>query len=65
MRDFLPASWHLYRPTYIDLSVFLGTLSFFAFLFLLFLRFVPFVPISELKELRDELTREDAIARAR
>ena len=57
-RDFLPSSWHSYVPTVIDGSIFVGTLSFFAFLFLLFLRFVPAIPMSELKEMRHELDRE-------
>jgi molybdopterin-containing oxidoreductase family membrane subunit len=51
-RDFLPSSWHTYAPTWVDLSILFGTISFFLLLFLLFLRFVPFVPISELKEMR-------------
>jgi Ni/Fe-hydrogenase subunit HybB-like protein len=55
MRDFLTSSWHMYKPTYIDLTLFLGTISFFSFLFLLFLRYVPFIPISEMKELKLEL----------
>jgi molybdopterin-containing oxidoreductase family membrane subunit len=57
-RDFLPSSWHPYRPTLIDLSLLLGSISFFLFLFLLFLRFVPFIPIAELKSLRHELAKE-------
>jgi molybdopterin-containing oxidoreductase family membrane subunit len=58
-RDFLPSSWHSYRPTYVDGILFGSTLFFFAFLFLAFLRFVPFVPVSEVKELKHELARED------
>jgi Ni/Fe-hydrogenase subunit HybB-like protein len=54
-RDFLPSSWHLYRPTWVDWSILGGSVAFFCLLFLLFLRFVPFVPISELKRLRYEL----------
>jgi Ni/Fe-hydrogenase subunit HybB-like protein len=60
MRDFLTSSWHLYKPTYIDLSLFLGTLSFFSFLFLLFLRYVPLIPVSEMKELKLDLEEHDA-----
>ena len=56
--DFLPSSWALYRPSSVDIAIFLGTISFFLFLFLLFLRFVPFIPISELKALRHDLKRE-------
>jgi molybdopterin-containing oxidoreductase family membrane subunit len=57
-RDFLPSSWGLYKPTVVDWTLLLGTISFFFFLFLLFLRFVPFIPISELKELKNELEEE-------
>jgi Ni/Fe-hydrogenase subunit HybB-like protein len=58
-RDFLPSSWRLYRPSLIDLSLFLGTLSFFSFLFLLFLRFVPFIPVSELLDMKREIATKD------
>ena len=61
--DFLPSSWGLYRPTYIDGAILAGTLFFFAFCFLLFLRFVPFVPIAEVKELRHELEVAEEAAR--
>ncbi|HKU61718.1 MAG TPA: NrfD/PsrC family molybdoenzyme membrane anchor subunit [Gemmatimonadales bacterium] len=50
-RDFLPSSWAVYRPTWVDLTILGGSISFFVFLFALFIRFVPFVPISELREL--------------
>jgi molybdopterin-containing oxidoreductase family membrane subunit len=55
-RDFLPSSWRMYHPSAVDLSIFLGTISFFLFLFLLFLRTVPFIPISELKETKRGLS---------
>jgi molybdopterin-containing oxidoreductase family membrane subunit len=56
-RDFLPSSWSMYTPSWIDWTILAGTCSFFLFLFLLFLRFVPFIPISELKEMRHGLDR--------
>ena len=59
-RDFLPSSWHLYVPSWVDWTILAGTCSFFLFLFLLFLRFVPFIPISEIKEMRHELARKAA-----
>jgi Ni/Fe-hydrogenase subunit HybB-like protein len=55
-RDFLPSSWHLYRPSAVDIAILGGTISFFLFLFLLFLRAVPFIPISELKETKRGLS---------
>jgi molybdopterin-containing oxidoreductase family membrane subunit len=54
-RDFLPSSWHAYRPTWVDLSILSGTICFFGLMFLLLLRYIPFVPLSEVKELRHEL----------
>ena len=53
--DFLPSSWHVYAPTWVDWSLFAGTLGLFSFLFLLFLRFAPIVPIYEIKRLRHQL----------
>jgi len=57
-RDFLPSSWRLYAPTWVDWGLLLGSLGLFLLLFLLFLRFVPFIPVSEVKHLRHELARE-------
>jgi Ni/Fe-hydrogenase subunit HybB-like protein len=54
-RDFLPSSWHFYRPTWVDGGLLLGSIGLFGTLFLLFVRFVPFVGISEVKRLRHEL----------
>ena len=54
-RDFLPASWHVYRPTWVDFGLLFGSIGFFGFMFLLFVRFVPFIAISEVKRLRHEL----------
>ncbi|HEX7089454.1 MAG TPA: NrfD/PsrC family molybdoenzyme membrane anchor subunit [Longimicrobiales bacterium] len=58
-RDFLPSSWHIYAPTWVDWSLLAGSVSFFLLLFLLFLRFVPFIPIGEVKHLRHELAQEE------
>ena len=57
-RDFLPSSWHLYAPTWVDWSILFGSVAFFFLLFFLFLRFVPFAALSELKGLKYELARE-------
>jgi molybdopterin-containing oxidoreductase family membrane subunit len=54
-KDFLPSSWALYSPTWVDLSLLFGTMGFFLTGFLLFLRFVPAVALSEVKELSHEL----------
>jgi Ni/Fe-hydrogenase subunit HybB-like protein len=54
-RDFLPSKWELYSPTWVDWSIYLGTIGLFSTLFLLFLKFVPAVAATEVKELRHEL----------
>lgn len=57
-QDYLPSSWRMYRPSFVDLTILLGTIGFFFFLFFLFIRFVPFIPISEIKRMTFELRRE-------
>jgi len=54
-RDFIPSSWAMYYPTWVDWGLFLGSIATFGVLFLLFLRFLPAIPIFEVKELRREL----------
>jgi Ni/Fe-hydrogenase subunit HybB-like protein len=58
-RDFLPSSWRMYAPTWVDVGLLLGSISFFVLLFALFVRFVPFVSINEVKRLRHELSRRN------
>jgi molybdopterin-containing oxidoreductase family membrane subunit len=48
-RDFLPSSWGMYHPTYIDVFTYMGTLGFFFTCFLLFIRWVPMVAVAEVK----------------
>jgi molybdopterin-containing oxidoreductase family membrane subunit len=55
-RDFLPSKWELYAPTWVDWSIYVGTIGLFSTLFLLFLKFVPAVAATEVKELRYELS---------
>ena len=48
-RDFLPSSWGYFRPTWVDISTFIGTFGLFLTLFLLFARFLPMIAMSEVK----------------
>jgi len=57
-RDFLPSSWKNYAPTWVDISLFIGTIGLFSTLFLLFLKFVPAVAVTEVKELRHETAHD-------
>jgi Ni/Fe-hydrogenase subunit HybB-like protein len=61
-RDFLPSSWHIFIPTYVDVCILAGTLGFFGLLFLTFLRLVPFIPVTEVKQMRAEMAIEEAHA---
>jgi molybdopterin-containing oxidoreductase family membrane subunit len=45
----------MYYPTWVDISLYIGTVCFFGTLFLLFLKFLPAVAVSEVKELNHEL----------
>jgi Ni/Fe-hydrogenase subunit HybB-like protein len=48
--DFLPHNWGHYRPTWVELSITLGSFAFFFFWFFGFSKTLPTVPLSELKE---------------
>ncbi|EYF06914.1 NrfD/PsrC family molybdoenzyme membrane anchor subunit [Chondromyces apiculatus] len=56
-REFLPAQWGDFSPSWVDIGLFTGTLGFFSLLFLIFLRLFPFIPVSEVKELNHELRK--------
>ena len=48
-RDFLPSSWGMFHPTWVDISTFAGTFGLFMTLFLIFIRFLPMIAIAEVK----------------
>jgi Ni/Fe-hydrogenase subunit HybB-like protein len=48
-KDFLPSNWVSYKPTIIDIGVYVGTIGLFVCGILLFIRFIPMMAISELK----------------
>lgn len=53
-RDFLPSSWDYYRPTFWDVSTFIGTFGLFFTLFCIFLRVLPAIAIAEVKTVMPE-----------
>jgi molybdopterin-containing oxidoreductase family membrane subunit len=53
-RDFLPSSWTIYKPTLVEVAIFIGTLGIFFTLFLLFVRFFPVIAIAEVKSVKKE-----------
>jgi molybdopterin-containing oxidoreductase family membrane subunit len=48
-RDYLPSSWGMFYPTYVDVLTFVGSFGLFMTLFLLFMRFLPMIAIAEVK----------------
>jgi Ni/Fe-hydrogenase subunit HybB-like protein len=52
--DFNPYSWGLYKPTFVELGITLGSFGFFFTLFLIFTKLLPVVAVTELKEVADE-----------
>ncbi len=48
-RDFLPSSWAMFSPTWVEICTFIGTFGLFFTLFFLFVRFLPAIAISEVK----------------
>ncbi|KQS90187.1 MULTISPECIES: NrfD/PsrC family molybdoenzyme membrane anchor subunit [Chryseobacterium] len=50
-RDYLPGSWTMFKPTIIDVGVYLGTIGFFSVLFLLYARTFPVIAQAELKSI--------------
>jgi Ni/Fe-hydrogenase subunit HybB-like protein len=48
-RDFIPSSWTMFSPTFVDIGIFIGTIGIFFTFFLLFSRFFPVLAFNELK----------------
>ena len=50
-RDFLPSSWSMFYPTWVDIGVFIGTLGIFFAFYLAFARYFPTLAMAELKSI--------------
>ncbi len=48
-RDFLPSSWAMYSPTWVEVVTFIGTFGLFFTLFFLFIRVLPGIAVAEVK----------------
>jgi Ni/Fe-hydrogenase subunit HybB-like protein len=48
-QDFLPSSWHVYKPTIVDGGILLGSFGLFFTLVLLFARVLPVIATTEMK----------------
>jgi molybdopterin-containing oxidoreductase family membrane subunit len=50
-RTFLPSTWNMYHPTFIDIGIYTGTVGMFFTFFLLFTRYFPVIAQAELKSI--------------
>ncbi|MGA1530270.1 MAG: NrfD/PsrC family molybdoenzyme membrane anchor subunit [Kiritimatiellia bacterium] len=50
-RDFLPSSWGMFTPTWVDWAMYLGTIGMFLFLMTLAIKFLPMISQFEVREL--------------
>lgn len=48
-RDYLPSSWAMYKPTFIEVAEFIGSFGLFFTCFFLFVRFLPVIAMGEVK----------------
>lgn len=48
-RDFLPSNWGMFRMTFFDFGVLIGSFGMFLTLFLIYIRLFPAISISEIK----------------
>ena len=48
-RDFLPSSWVMYKPSYVEIATLIGSFGLFFTLFMLFIRYMPIISIGEVK----------------
>jgi Ni/Fe-hydrogenase subunit HybB-like protein len=53
-RDFLPSSWAMYVPSWVEWGMFFGWMGFFFIFFLLFVRFLPSIAMGEVKSVMDQ-----------
>jgi molybdopterin-containing oxidoreductase family membrane subunit len=50
-REFVPANWDQFSPTFYDWATYIGSLGLFFSLLFLFIRFLPMISIAEMREL--------------
>ena len=58
-RDYIPAEWGYYNPTFFDWATYAGTIGLFFSLMFLFIRVLPIISIFEMRELVAESAREE------
>jgi len=49
--EYIPFAWGIYKPTWVEISIFAGTFAWFFLWFLLFAKLLPVISLTEVKEL--------------
>ena len=57
-RDFLPSSWAMFSPTWVEVCTFIGSFGLFFTMFFLFIRFLPAIAVSEVKSVMNFARRK-------
>lgn len=50
-RDYIPSSWSLYSPSWVEIGIYVGTFGLFFTLYLIFVRVAPVIAIAEIKHI--------------
>jgi molybdopterin-containing oxidoreductase family membrane subunit len=58
--DYMPYAWGLYKPTWVELSILIGSFAWFFMLFLLFAKHLPSISMTEIKEILPPPEKEGA-----
>ncbi len=48
-QDYLPSSWSMFHPTWVDIGVYVGTIGLFFTFYMAYVRYFPVLAISEVK----------------
>ncbi|MFO1464398.1 MAG: NrfD/PsrC family molybdoenzyme membrane anchor subunit [bacterium] len=62
-RDYLPSSWAMYKPTFVEVGTLLGSFGLFFTCFLLFIRFLPGIAIHEVKIVLSAQQKKEEVIR--
>jgi len=58
-RDYLPSSWLIYSPSWVEICMYIGSLGLFFTLFFLFAKFLPVIAAAEVKSIYKTSSEEE------
>jgi molybdopterin-containing oxidoreductase family membrane subunit len=67
-RDFIPSAWSMYSPTWVEISIYLGSLGLFFTAFLVFAKTMPVIAMAEIKHIlkvSGEAQKKEALAHSK